>query len=176
MKYRIEAFPHNDLLNLAFYNLENINQKVEGSIEDGLGLDCLNCIVSLAFSVEAIVNYIGDREIDGWEEFEPYFKKIKKVSNVGEFKFDESTEPYSTLVQLKNLRDDIAHGKPMIKEVELEVGTPEELKRELAQPWDIYMKPEFVNHAFEMVKLYEHQITEAYGIEYADTGTKAYSL
>jgi hypothetical protein len=57
IKYLIEKKPHNNLLNLALYNLDNIKVKEENLNVEGINLDCLNAIIALAFSVEAFINF-----------------------------------------------------------------------------------------------------------------------
>lgn len=176
MKYRIESYPHNELLNLAFYNIENLNKKVERNVQEGVELDCLNCIISLAFSVESIVNFIGFHKIDGWNEFERYFKKMNKVCKINGQVFNESIEPFKTLSKLKSLRDKLAHGKPVVNEKEFQVGTPSEIDEAWAPPWNKFIKPDFVNHAYKMVKKFEDDLLEAHGIDPFDSRTKAISL
>lgn len=59
----VRVYPHNDLLNLAFYQRETINTKVQSRIEDAISLDCPSCIISLAFATEAIANLAVHRKI-----------------------------------------------------------------------------------------------------------------
>lgn len=175
MKYKIYQYPNDYLMNLASFNVENINDKIKRTQEDGLEFDCLNCIISLAFSIEAIVNLVGHLKIENWKEKQDFFKKMKTVCNSSTFKFDENIEPFHTLKQLKQLRDNIAHGKPKEKEKSFKIGTPKELKDELEPTWKAFTNPKFTNHAYQMVKKFENDLIEAHGMDLSETGTRAIS-
>ena len=79
MTHKIRVYPHNDLLNLAYYQRENINDKVAVDCQDGLALDCQACIISLAFSVEALINFVGHKKVENWNEFQRYPAKLRQV-------------------------------------------------------------------------------------------------
>ena len=73
---RVQIYPHNDLTNLAHYHLEVINNKVEKKVEEAIALDCMSCLIALAFSVEAIVNFVGSKKVKAWKEKRPYDEKM----------------------------------------------------------------------------------------------------
>ena len=176
MKYIFKVNPHNDLIKLALYNLNNINKKAENGDDEDIDLDCLNCIIPLAFAVESIANYVGAEKIYEWKEKQTYFKKMKQVCNVGDHVYDEKVEPYLTLKTLKSLRDYIAHAKPVVKQKEFPIGTPKEMESNLVPLWNEFTSFEFVNHAYKMVRKFEKELLKAHHIEYCDTGTYAHSL
>lgn len=177
MRYETNVYPHNDLINLALYNLENINEKVKKNQERGLALDCLNCIISLAFSVEAIINFVGYSKVIEWKERDNYLNKMKKVCTLGDHVFDEKVEPYQTFKTLKSLRDNIAHVKPKESEIELtNGGTSQEAFGVLAPIWNEYSNPSFVNHACEMVKKFEVELFDAHGLDPSECRTYAISI
>jgi hypothetical protein len=171
MNYRLRVYPHNDLLNLAHYQLEVINNKKSTGVEDALGLDCMSCLISLAFSVEALINFVGHKKISDWQERQDYKSKITKVCTLASLPFIETVEPFKTLKQLKELRDSIAHGKPF--EVAKAVISREELRRAMECPWDKHLTPEYVGHAYDMVKEFERQLFRNCKIEIDDTLTSA---
>jgi hypothetical protein len=151
MSHRVRVYPHNDLLNLAHYQREIINSKESEGVGDALGLDCLSCLISLAFSVEALVNFIGQKKINGWQERKVYRNKINQVCEEASLVFNENEEPFKTIWQLKELRDSIAHGQPI--ELTTSVSSREELRRAMECPWDQHLSSEYINHAYNMIKL-----------------------
>lgn len=68
MTHRVKVYPHNDLLNLAHFQRETIRRKLATEDHDGIKLDCLSCLISLAFSVEALVNFVGHKKVSKWRE------------------------------------------------------------------------------------------------------------
>ncbi|MDT1012858.1 hypothetical protein RMN64_15690 [Plesiomonas shigelloides] len=175
MRYKVYSNPHNALMNLSHYNIDLVKRKVNSNIDDGLGLDCLNCLITLAFSVESIINFIGNEAIDNWKEKMPYHKKIELLYNSGAYVTNKNSEPNITLKNLKYLRDVLAHSKPKTKDVELNLDTPKEINALLAHEWDDFTTPHYVIHAYEMVKLFELEQMEKYGIELWDAQTRAHS-
>jgi len=68
MAFRIRQYPHNDVLNRAHYHHEMIAKKLAEGNHDGIALDCTSCLIALAFSVEALVNFVGSRKVTDWNE------------------------------------------------------------------------------------------------------------
>lgn len=172
MSHNVCIYPHNDLLNLAFYHHETINDKVKRGTPDALALDCMSCIVALAFSVEALINFIGSVRVNGWQEHRPFSEKIKAVSEALGVVFDTVTEPYATVATLKKIRDQIAHGQPIEKTAR--VSSKADLKQAMKTPWDDYLKPAFCNKAYEAVQAFENELLERSGIPIGKTITSAF--
>ncbi|HHK8638493.1 TPA: hypothetical protein ACQYE6_004559 [Vibrio parahaemolyticus] len=156
--YRV--YPHNDLVNLGFYHLKTVRAKVENDVQDAIALDCHSCLIALAFSVEAFVNFVGDKKVTGWEERQGFYKKMKQICEVASIEFDEAVEPFSTLSRIKVLRDSMAHGKPIAGEAKSGTLAREALKC----PWDDYLTPEFAEQAYAQVKEFQKLILDKSGI------------
>ncbi|EKO3573764.1 hypothetical protein P0E94_003474 [Vibrio metschnikovii] len=171
MTHRVRVYPHNDLMNLAHYQRETIRAKVANEDRDGIKLDCLSCLISLAFSVEALVNFVGYKKVDKWKEFDRYINKITKVCAKAGVEFDKNVGMYAQLWQLKKLRDDVAHGKPI--EINTEVNTREELRERMSCPWDVNLTPETVEAMFVVVKDFEKLLFNNCQINIGDTLTSA---
>jgi hypothetical protein len=167
--HEAQVFPHNDLLNLAYYHKKVIEKKVADSNREAIGLDCMSCLIALAFSVEAIANFVGFKAIPEWNEYASYKNKMAILGKHLGFKFDEAEEPYKLLQILKSIRDQMAHGKPI--ETKAEVSDREALRRAMASPWDEYLTPEFAQHAFEQVKVFEKVLLELAKIPLMETLT-----
>ncbi|MDV7106369.1 hypothetical protein R3X26_18460 [Vibrio sp. TH_r3] len=54
--------------------LTGLREKIANEDNDGIKLDGLSCLISLALSVEALVNFVGHKEVDKWKEFDQYIK------------------------------------------------------------------------------------------------------
>ena len=174
MSHRIKVFPHNDLFNLAHYQREVINKKIADGVGDALSMDCMGCVISLAFTVEALVNFIGAYCIEGWKERQPYKGKIKQVCEVAGFEFVKENEPYRTIWKLKEIRDDIAHGKPL--EFDVSVESREELRELMECSWDKCLSVEFVDQAYDAVKNFETTLFSKCEIPVCETLTAAIRL
>ncbi len=51
----IKIYPHNTLLGIALHHHDTAQKS-----EDGRTLNCYSCLIFLVFSMEAIINYIGN--------------------------------------------------------------------------------------------------------------------
>jgi hypothetical protein len=169
MGHRIKVYPHNDLLTLAHYHREIVNRKVATNNEEALALDCMSCIIALAFSVEALINFVGSKKISGWKERNTFNAKIKALSgNIG-LNFERTKEPYITVEKLKSLRDQMAHGQPL--EDTKVVSSIEELTSALKVPWNSALTPSFANHSFAQVKVFKVHLLKLARIPLVDTLT-----
>lgn len=171
MAYRARVYPHNDLLNLAHYHREVIERKHNHGIKDAIALDCMSCVIALAFSVEAIVNFVGAKVITNWKERLSYQDKMATIGDALGLDLDFSMEPYKTLYLLKETRDQMAHGKPI--ESTAEASSREAMRRAMECPWDNLLTPKFTEHAYEQVKTFEHCVLSRAGISIAETLTSA---
>ncbi len=166
---KIRVYPHNDLLSLAHYHRRMIIDKTESGNADAIALDCMSCLIALAFGVEALVNFVGFRKITGWIERRSFRHKIKQVCTVAGIEFDENEEPFLTVWQLKITRDSMAHGQPY--EGTQNVSTMEELKAAMECPWYKNLNPDYINHACAQVKQFKHLLFDNCGISIGHTLT-----
>ncbi len=148
----IQIYPHNTLLKTAYYHYRNIKAKNNGKDDKkGLILDCYSCLIFLAFAVEAIINVVGYKKIDDWQdryEHKPYEEKMKIISKKLSFTINKNEEPYKTLQTLKKIRNEMAHGK--LVEKDERVKSEEHLNTEM-QLWSEYATPKYIDNAFHQV-------------------------
>jgi hypothetical protein len=90
------VYVHNDLSNAAFYFKKIIEEKQKSGGE-GIGLDCMACLLMLAFTFEANINFLGDHFVQGWKERSPFDTKIKRVFETLGVERDPSQRPYSSI-------------------------------------------------------------------------------
>ncbi len=169
----IRVYPHNDLMNLARYHLDTIQKKVDAEVEDALALDCLSCLISLAFTVEAILNFVGSKRVKNWKERDSHKVKLSKVCSVSGQPFDPNIGLYKLIWELKLLRDEVAHGKPI--EVTTNVKTQEELLGKMACPWDKYLVPDHVENTYNAVSDFRYMLFKNCNIQLAQSVTSSVS-
>lgn len=161
----IKVYPHNTLLNIACYHCCNVAKKNNSKNKAGMTLDCYSCLIFLAFSVEAIINYVGDKKIDNWiddYEHKPYHKKMHILSKKLGFMVDDE-EPYRVLQTLKEIRNEMAHGKPIENNTSIKSEKHLNMKMRL---WSEYATPEYIDNALRQVLLFQNIVGER--IEYDD--------
>jgi hypothetical protein len=172
MTITAKIHPHNDLLNLAHYHHSVINEKNGTPGAEAIALDCMSCLIALAFSVEALINFVGAKCIDQWAERQPFHKKLSALEATIGLAYDKAREPYSTIEKLKTLRDQMAHGKPI--EVNTVAPSKEDLKRAMRSPWDEFLLPAFVNHAYDQVCIFENNLLALGKIPLVETLTSGF--
>lgn len=172
MTITAKVHPHNDLLNLAHYHHGIVNEKNGKLDAEGLALDCMSCLLALAFAVEALINFVGGKCIDQWEEKQSFHNKISALEAAIGLPYDKAKEPYSTIEKLKTLRDQMAHGKPI--EVSAIASSKEDLKRAMRAPWDEFLWPAFVNHAYNQVRAFENDLIALGKIPLVETLTSGF--
>lgn len=172
MAITAKVHPHNDLLNLAHYHRNIIDEKNGNPDAEAIALDCMSCLIALAFSAEAIINFVGAKCVDQWEEKQPFHKKITTLQADIGLAYEKEKEPYSTIEKLKALRNQMAHGKPI--EVNAIGSSKEELKKAMRAPWDEFLTPDFVNHAYAQVCAFEETLLTLGEIPLVDTLTSGF--
>jgi hypothetical protein len=171
------VYIHNDLSNAAFYFKEIIEKKrKEGGA--GIGLDCMACLVMLAFTFEANINFLGDHFIKGWKEMSPFKSKVKRVFDAFGVEQDQSKRPYSSVILAKTLRDTLAHGKPIKEKFdEIVEGTQEELeaRARLIGEWEDQCNPETAFMVYEDMDSLWKELVKAAKLDLWDTITRGKS-
>ena len=116
--------PHNDLIAAAAYHKEVIEEKIASNDRRAIAYDYLACMLALSFSVEAIVNFVGQSKVTPWNEKAPTKDKYKTVLRELNLTPDWNKSPYCSVSKLKDFRDLIVHPKPIIEEFDEEVVMP----------------------------------------------------
>lgn len=150
MPFRVRHFPHNDLLNLAWHHLSVAEEKRVSGQEEGITLDCLSCLLAMGVGLEALVNLVGTRVIDDWPERRNFPQKLALLEERLHLEFDHSTDPLLTVGTLREVRNSMAHGRPM--EFDSPAGSRAELRMAMAAPWDAHATPEFCRHGLTQVR------------------------
>lgn len=171
MTHQICIYPHNDLLNLADYHRETIKRKVSEDIDDAIALDCMSCIIALAFSVEALINLVGGKCVSSWRERAPFPEKIRIVMNGIGMACDATIDPYKTVDTLKTLRNQMAHGKPIMREEHL--SSVSDFSDAMMTVWDGHLTPDFCECACAQVREFERLLMEGFRIPIDETITSA---
>lgn len=171
MPHQIKVYPHNDLFNLAHYHREIIRKKVSAYDEDGLALDCMSFIIATAFGIEAFINYMGSQVVQDWKERQPFKSKLDQIYDALGGKFDKCVEPHNLVWEIKEIRDDIAHGKPY--EDVVKIRSTDELWIEMSAPWDHRLESDYVELVYKQVDAWVKELLELAKIPFESTITSA---
>ncbi|MBN3761042.1 hypothetical protein [Burkholderia sp. Ac-20365] len=171
MSVRIKHHPHNDLMALAHHHVTTIREKIEAGRQDGIKLDCMSALIAMAFAVEALINYVGAEKIPAWNERSSYPDKLRILRRKINLSTEASAQPWLTLTTLKQVRNQLAHGKPMRSTAR--VTTKEELNEAMASPWDQHCTPETVEEAFANVREFRRLLLAAAQISLGASFTSA---
>lgn len=166
-----QFYIHNDLANAAYHTKLTIEEKVKTG-GAGITLDCMSCLVMLAFTVEAKINFLGSKLIPDWKERQPFDDKLKAVFECLGVKDDASERPFSSIHELKKFRDSIAHGKPLeVESEEVVTGTAEEIDNlpDLTSEWQEFSKPENVFKISDDVDTFWKLLLKRSGLNIFDT-------
>lgn len=146
-------YVHNDLSNAAYHFNKRINERFANEDTRGISFDILAELVFLAFTVEAKLNFLGSKLIGSWKERKPFRPKLDLVLSHLGLNVDFDSRPYSTINTLKELRDSLAHGKPLLLELDEEavVDASEDDSIDLRADWESYCTKEFANEAYSDV-------------------------
>lgn len=169
MAHKVRIYPHNDLYNLAHFNLEIINTNKDNGKFEGMALYCMNCLIALAFSTEALINFIGYKKVKNWSEKANWYKKLGRVCAAIGYSFDLDNEPFKTLEIIKNIRNDLAHGKPIEKTIN--ASNKEELMSGIDATWYEYSNPGFTSKAYEQAKAFKKELILKSGLSLGETLT-----
>lgn len=109
---------HNDISNTAHHLRARIEEMEARGDRQGIALDITACLVMLAFTFESRLNFIGEQKVEDFKERRWFDKKVEIVLKALGLEPDFAVRPYSSIKELKNFRDTIAHGKPDTIEVD----------------------------------------------------------
>ena len=118
---------------------------LEGAQEDENGqlYNIISCLIFSAFTLEAYFNHLGSLRNKEWDKIERKFPKAKKYTMFAEalsVKVDFNRRPYSSIMELFQFRDTMAHGKStaddVCKEMELPIKPP--FKFDIGPDWKQY--------------------------------------
>lgn len=167
-------YVHNDLSNAAHYFKEQVDSKIKNNNEEGIAFDIMACLVLLAFTFEAKINFLGYKTIRGWEERQPFHQKIDLVLDQLSIRPDWNKRPYSSVNRLKKFRDSIAHGKPQIINVDQELLLDENEPTKgmnLSGEWESYCENQFYLEAYHDINTIWHELLNKSNIKVFETLT-----
>ena len=143
---------HNDISNTANHLRIRIEEMEAAGDRKGIALDITACLVMLAFTFESRLNFIGEKKLPDFKERRGFDKKVAKVLKALELDPDFSKRPYSSIKELKDFRDTIAHGKPetvVIDElVDFQPGTDYD-DFDLRGAWEACLNTDFMRQCSE---------------------------
>jgi hypothetical protein len=176
-----KVFVHNDLSQAATYFADNISEKLEKGSRDAIMLDGMACGMMVAFTFEANLNFMGlellkSGKLPEWNEWQSHSKKLNKVFGALGIPVDLEKRPLKSMQRMKDLRDTLAHGKPVVAEYDqIEVGTHDELqsKPDLLAGWEQDCTSDSVFEALADLDDLWKLMIEKSGLDLWDTMTSA---
>jgi len=167
-------YVHNSLSNAAYHFKQTVDERVEKDELTGITFDILAVLIFLAFTVEAKINFLGYKLFPSWAERDPFLSKLKRVVAHLSLQADFGTRPYSTIKTLKDLRDSLAHGKPVYLEWDEEVvidADQVDPMVDLRADWESHCTQDFAQQAYDDVQEIWNQLLSASKISLFDTLT-----
>jgi hypothetical protein len=166
---------HNDLAGAAFYFKETIGSKLAVNDRKGIAFDYMTCLLLLAFTFEAQINFLGLKLISDWKERQPFSDKVDAVLKHLGMTPDWTARPYKTIGRLKEFRDLLAHGKPDETEFDEVIDVPDDEPEgpiNLTADWVKYCDHDSVFNSYGDMDLIWKQLLEKSGIEVFETLTQ----
>lgn len=152
--WRVRRTPHTNLWRLATHHHGVVESKLASKDATGINYDSMSAVIALAFSVEAILNFVGERKLqDEWDERAGYYKKVKALETRLNFEYKKQDEPFRTLEMLKNARDAMAHGKPV--EFAISASSNNEIARAMQPEWSDATAPAAAIAAYTQVSTFK---------------------
>ena len=169
---------HNDLSNAAYYFKEKIETKLKTNDLEGIIFEYMACLIMLAFTFEAEINFLGHKLITNWKERRPFENKITEVFKYLKIDPDWSIRPYSSIKMIKKFRDLLAHGKPY--EIEFSKKVANKNKDifemiELDSKWVSYCAHDNVFNAYSDLKIIWKELLHIAKISQFETITHSIS-
>lgn len=165
---------HNDLSNIAFRLKERVKNALDKEDRDGIGLDIMAALTMVAFAYEAYINFIGFSVLKPWREWSPSHIKEARVFQKLGIELVTGERPYSSIVSLRQVRNTLAHGKPINETATWEsIGTNSELEAEARAAsipaWEELITPDFLFQAYDDVNAIWHHMLNAADINVIET-------
>lgn len=81
--------------------------------EDGQFYQCMACMVFVAFWLEGLLNYLGERKLTDWSNHERKSptKKLALITMSLGVRTDADTRPFKTFKQVFKFRNELAHNR-----------------------------------------------------------------
>jgi hypothetical protein len=136
----------------------------------------MSALTMYAFAFESKINFLGDKLVPNWKEREAFHKKLKKVFAACELGYKSNARPLSTINELKNFRDLIAHGKPFENSEEFERvvnrDNDEEFELRISSPHEQYCTVEFLLNIADDIEQIWKEVLECSDIAIYETITR----
>jgi hypothetical protein len=158
--YFVRQHPHQSLEALAEYHAQVVANKVATGSSDGITHDCMSLLIALAFQIEAFINLVGLRMLGrNWRERDAYHVKLSKIAKRLGVATDFGAEPYLTLEVLKQVRDQMAHAKPV--SAVFSANSDAEAFAAIHPAWYKHCEPKFAQAAVDQVSEFKSLVVAA---------------
>ena len=99
---------------VVFRSLMKMFERVKNSEDELDPYEILPIVVFMAFTVEAYINSVGSRKVALWSHVEraPWKAKVNILHEASGHKAEWGQQPLQLAINIFNIRDQLAHGKP----------------------------------------------------------------
>jgi len=168
-------YVHNDLAGAAYHFKQTIEAKLAADDRKGIAFDYMACLLLLAFTFEAQINFLGLKLINNWKERQPFDDKVDAVLKHLGMAPDWNSRPYKAVGDIKKFRDILAHGKPSETEFDQVIEVPDDQPEgpiKLTADWVKYCDHDSVFNSYDdMDEIWKQLLTKS-GIEVFETLTQ----
>jgi len=175
-KIHKRIYIHNDLSNAAYSFKKAAIEKITNDERHGVSHDIMACLIFCAYTAEAHANYLGNVRIKAWDEKDNLKSKYKTLLKSADIQVDWIKRPFETIVKLVEFRNNLAHGKPEIVELDIteEIGDERDLFKHMIGVWEAeFLTDEFFIQAKEDVREIWQILLEGLKIDITETITSA---
>lgn len=163
---------HNDLSNAAHHLKCRIANKLIQNDISAISLESMAYTVMLAFTFEAMLNFMGHKLIPNWKERQGMKSKRDQIFNHLKMTPKMDRRPYSTIEELRSFRDYVAHGKPLETSIDELVEVQDDDSHssiDLRTTWESLCRPENVFARSNDIDQIWSEMLQASGMELFDT-------
>ncbi|MGI3183434.1 hypothetical protein [Nioella aestuarii] len=145
---RGRRFFHDSLASVQLWLDDEIEAACAGELKRGWKDRVLAGVLILASENEAFINAVGQLGVSGWRPESGMKDKLKLVRKRLTPEVEANVRPYSSVEELRDLRNSICHAKPEVDDTD----RVELVEVEQKESWDIF---ESLNHSVEERLSYE---------------------
>lgn len=163
---------HNDLANAALHIKCRIADKLIQNDMSAISLESMAYTVMLAFTFEAMLNFMGHKLMPDWKERKGAEYKRNRIFKQLKMNPDMGRRPYSTIDELRSFRNHVAHGKPLETSIDEFVEVQDNDSHssiDLRTTWESLCRPENVFARSNDIDQIWREMLQASGIELFDT-------
>ena len=147
---------------------------------DGYFYELMSCLIVTAFQHEAFINHLGYALLPNWHDLERerHTDKQNAILTELDVTMDTGRQPFQTLHDLFDARDDLAHGKPdtLTHDSVIESGPREQMRRRKPlTKWESLCTLCFAKRAYDDTEEIANSLWTSAGFNLRDLRSRGHS-